>query len=177
MWQSQGLPPLRVSVNLSALQFQQPNLPALVAKVLSDTQLEANLLELEISANTLMQNGEYSSQILHQLKDLGVNISIDDFTSGFSCLNYLKMFPFNTLKIDHSFIKELKNSPQDLAIISALVELGKGFNLRVVAQGVETKQQIELLRNAQCEQMQGFWFSRPLAVEDANKLLPFDEEN
>ena len=177
MWQSQGLPPLRVSVNLSALQFQQPNLPALVAKVLSDTQLEANLLELEISANTLMQNGEYSSQILHQLKDLGVNISIDDFTSGFSCLNYLKIFPFNTLKIDHSFIKELKNNPQDLAIISALVELGKGFNLRVVAQGVETRQQIELLRNAQCEQMQGFWFSRPLAVEDANKLLPFDEEN
>ncbi|MDJ0688251.1 MAG: EAL domain-containing protein [Xenococcaceae cyanobacterium MO_188.B32] len=177
MWQSQGLPPLRVSVNLSSLQFQQPNLPALIAQILSETELDANLLELEISATTLMQNGEYSSQILHQLKNLGVNISIDDFTSGFSCLNYLKLFPFNTLKIDHSFIKELKNNPQDLAIVSALVELGKGFNLRVVAQGVENRQQIEILRNAQCEQMQGFWFSRPLAAEDATKLLPFDEEN
>ena len=177
MWQSQGIPPLRVSVNLSSVQFQQPNLPALVAQILSDTQLEAHLLELEISATTLMQNGEYSSRILHQLRDLGVNISIDDFTSGFSCLNYLKIFPFNALKIDHSFIKELKNNPQDLAIVSALVELGKGFNLRVVAQGVETKQQIELLRNADCEQMQGFWFSRPIAAEDATKLLPLDEEN
>ena len=177
IWQSKGLPPLRVSVNLSNLQFQQPNLPALVAQILNDTELEAHLLELEISATTLMQNGEYASQILHQLRDLGVNISIDDFTSGFSCLHYLKRFPFDTLKIDQSFIKELRNNPQDLAIISALVELGKGFNLRVVAEGVETRQQIELLRHARCDQMQGFWFSRPLAPEDATKLLPFDEEN
>ena len=156
IWQSQGSPPLRISVNLSSLQFQQPNLPALIANILSDTELEADLLELEISATTLMQNGEYSSQILRQLQELGVSISIDDFTSGFSCLNYLKIFPFNTLKIDQSFIKDLKNNPQDLAIISALVELGKGFNLRVVAQGVETRQQIELLRNAKCDQCKVF---------------------
>ncbi|MDJ0635422.1 MAG: EAL domain-containing protein [Xenococcaceae cyanobacterium MO_188.B29] len=176
MWQAKGIPPFRVSVNLSSVQFRQPNLPALVAQILSDTELEANLLELEISASTLMENGEYSSQILHKLRDLGVNISIDDFTSGFSCLHYLKRFPFDTLKIDQSFVKELRNNPQDLSIISALVELGKGFNLRVVAEGVETRQQIELLRNAKCEQMQGFWFSRPLAAEDATKLLPFDDE-
>lgn len=177
MWQEKGIPPLRVSVNLSSLQFQQPNLPALVAQVLEDTKLEANLLELELSATTLMHHGEYASKVLHQLRDLGVNISIDDFTTGFSCLNYLKKFPFDTLKIDQSFIKELRNHPQDLAIVSALVELGKGFNLRVVAEGVETRQQLELLRNAKCEQMQGFWFSRPLAAEDAIKLLPYDGDD
>ena len=175
-WQAKGIPPLRVSVNLSPLQFQQPNLPAVIEKILIETELEAHLLELEITATTLIQNGEYARQILQQLRDLGVHISIDDFASGFSCLNYLKGFPFDTLKIDQSFIKELRNDPQDLAIISALVELGRGFNLRVVAEGVETRQQIELLRSARCEQMQGFWFSRPLAAEDAVKLLPFDED-
>lgn len=177
IWQSQGMPPLRVSVNLSTLQFQQLNLPSLVAQILSETELEPHLLELEISATTIMQNGEYSSRILPQLKDLGVNISIDDFTSGFSCLQYLRRFPFDTLKIDQSFIKELRNNPQDLSVVSALVELGKGFNLRVVAAGVETRQQIELLKNASCEQMQGFWFSRPLAAEEAMRLLPFDEDS
>lgn len=176
LWQEKGIPPLRISVNFSSLQFQQPNLPALVARVLTDTKLEANLLELEFSATTLMHHGEYAGKVLHQLRDLGVNISIDDFTSGFSCLNYLKKFPFDTLKIDRSFIKDLRNHPQDLAIVSALVELGKGFNLRVVAEGVETRQQLELLRNARCTQMQGFWFSRPLAAEDAIKLLGYDDE-
>ncbi|MGK7949769.1 MAG: EAL domain-containing protein [Xenococcaceae cyanobacterium] len=176
LWKEKGIQPLRISVNFSSLQFQQPNLPALVDRVLKDTKLEANLLELEFSATTLMHHGEYASKVLHQLRDLGVNISIDDFTSGFSCLNYLKQFPFDTLKIDRAFIKDLRNHPQDLAIISALVELGKGFNLRVVAEGVETRQQLELLRNARCTQMQGFWFSRPLAAEDAIKLLGYDEE-
>ncbi|WP_041619122.1 EAL domain-containing protein [Stanieria cyanosphaera] len=174
VWQSSGIPPLRVSVNLSALQFQQPNLPGTVAKILHETDLEPNLLELEIAAVTLMQNIEYSQQILQQLNTLGVHISIDDFASGFSSLEHLKKFPFHTLKIDQSFVHDLKNDPKDLAIISALVSLGRGFNLRVVAEGVETQQQIDLLRSLECEQMQGFWFSRPLAAEDASKWLPID---
>lgn len=173
-WQSSGIPPLRVSVNLSTLQFQQPNLLGTIAKILQDTGLEPNLLELEIAAPTLIQNLEYSQKTLQQLNALGVHISIDDFANGFSSLEHLKRFPFHTLKIDRSFVHDLKNDPKDLAIISALVSLGKGFNLRVVAEGVETQQQIDLLRSLECEQMQGFWFSRPLAAEDAGKWLPAD---
>jgi diguanylate cyclase (GGDEF)-like protein/PAS domain S-box-containing protein len=173
-WQSQGIYPLRVSVNLSTLQFQQPNLPATIAQILHETGLEPHLLELEVAGITLMQNVEYSQQILQQLVSLGVHISIDDFASGFSSLEHLKKFPFHTLKIDQSFVHDLKNDPKDLAIISALVSLGRGFNLRVVAEGVETQQQIELLRSLECEQMQGFWFSHPLTAEDASQWLPGD---
>ena len=176
IWLSQGAPPLRVSVNVSPLQFQQPDFPETIDKILRETELEANLLELEVTTTTLMENVEYSCRILNQLQNLGVHISIDDFATGFSSLEYLKQFPFNTLKIDRTFIQELKNDPKDLAIISALVELGKGFNLRVVAEGVETQEQIELLRSLKCEQMQGFWFSRPLAAEETTKLLPFSYE-
>ncbi|MGF1542499.1 MAG: EAL domain-containing protein [Pleurocapsa sp.] len=176
IWQSNGAPPLRVSVNVSPVQFQQPDFPATISKILRESELEANLLELELTATTLMENVEYSCRILKQLQDLGVHISIDDFATGFTSLEYLKQFPFNTLKIDRTFIQELKNDPKDLAIVSALVELGRGFNLRVVAEGVETKQQIELLRSLKCEQMQGFWFSRPLAAEETTKLLPFSYE-
>lgn len=174
IWQSQGLPALRVSVNLSSMQFQQPDLPLMVEDVLSETGLEPHLLELEIKASTLAKNMDYSYHILEQLQELGVYLCIDNFATGFPSFDCLKKFPFHTLKIDRSFVQNLKNDPQDLAIILALVALGRGFNLRVVAEGVETRQQIELLRNLQCEQMQGFWFSRPLAAEDATKLLPLD---
>lgn len=173
-WQAQGIPPLRVSVNISPVQFQQPNLPTLVKQILTETKLEPHLLELEIAAGALIENVEYGHRILRQLKDLGVYISVDDVATGLASLEHLKQFPFDTLKIDRSYVQELTSDPQDLAVVSALVELGKGFDLRVVAEGVETQQQIELLRSLNCEQMQGFWFSRPLGVEEATKLLPFN---
>ena len=176
-WQSQGLPPLRISVNLSPVQFQQPNLPLKIEQILNETELEGHLLELEIAAGTLIENVEYGHHILTQLQDLGIHISVDDFPSGFSAIECLKQLPFNTLKIDRSLVQGLTDNPKDLAIVTALVELGKGFNLRVVAEGVETQEQIELLRSLNCEQMQGFWFSRPLAVEEASKLLPFNYQD
>ena len=174
LWHSQGFPPLRVSVNLSLMQFQQPNLPLVVQQILEETELEPSLLELEIAASTVMKNLEYSHHILSQLQKLGVHISIDDFTTSYASWERLKHIPFDTLKINRDFVKQLKNDPQDLAIISAMVALGRGFNLRVVAEGVETQQQIELLKSQECEQMQGFWFSRPLAAEEATKLLPYN---
>ena len=174
LWHSQGFPPLRVSVNLSLMQFQQPNLPLVVQQILEETELEPSLLELEIAASTVMKNLEYSYHILSQLQKLGVHISIDDFTTSYASWERLKHIPFDTLKINRDFVKQLKNDPQDLAIISAMVALGRGFNLRVVAEGVETQQQIELLKSQECEQMQGFWFSRPLAAEEATKLLPYN---
>lgn len=176
-WHDRGLPPLRISVNLSALQFQQPNLPLIIKQILDETQLEPHLLELEIAASAVMQDIEYSRGILSQLQNIGLHISIDDFATGFSSLERLKKIPFDTLKLDRDFIQNLTNTSQDLAIISAMVALGKGFNLRIVAEGVETEEQIELLRSQECIQMQGFWFSRPLAAEEASKLLPFTKGN
>jgi diguanylate cyclase (GGDEF)-like protein len=176
LWQNKGLPALRIAVNISSLQFQQPNLVAKIQQILEETKLEANLLELEIAAATMMQNIDYASQTLENLKQVGVNISMANLDAGFSSLDHLKKLPFDTLKIDRSFVQNLKNSTQDIAIVSALISLGRGFNRNIVAEGVETKQQIELLRRLKCDRMQGFWFSRPLAAEDASKLLPFNYE-
>lgn len=173
-WHSQGFPPLRVSVNLSLIQFQQPDLPSVVKQILEETELAPHLLELEIAADTVLSNLEYSNHILSQLQSIGVHISIDNLTTSNTSWEKLKNIPFDTLKINRDFVHQLKNDPQDLAIIAAMVALGKGFNIRVVAEGVETQQQIEILRSQECQQMQGFWFSRPLAAEEATKLLPLD---
>ena len=173
-WQSQGLPPSKITVSLSPVQFQQPNLAQKIADILAETALEPQLLELEIGAASLIQNIDHSQRLLQQLQTLGVHLAVDDFTAGFSYLEYLKQFPLNTLKIDRSLVQQLTDNPKDLAIVTALIELGKGFNLRVVAEGVETQAQIDLLRSLNCQQMQGFWFGRPLASEEASKLLPFN---
>lgn len=170
-WQEIGLPPIRIGVNLSPQQFQQSNLSDLVQRTLRQTKLAPQWLELEITETTIMQDVDFARQTLQALKDMGVHVSMDDFGTGYSSLSYLKQFPFHTLKIDQSFVKELKDVSQDLAIISAIVALGKGFNLRVIAEGVETVEQAKLLRRLQCEEMQGYWFSRPLKVADATKFL------
>ena len=170
-WQSQGLPSAKVTVSLSSVQFKQPNLTQTLAEILAQTALEPELLELEISAVSLMENIEYSRHLLSQLKSLGVSIAVDSFTAGFSTLEYLKQFPLDTLKIGRSLVANLTSNPQDLAVVAALIELGEGFNLRVVAEGVENQEQVDLLSQLDCQQMQGFWFGRPLAAEEASKLL------
>ena len=172
-WQGQ-LPSSKIIVSLSSIQFQQPNLPQKIAEILSETELDVSLLELEISAATLIENSDRSKHTLDRLKALGVSIAVDGFATGFSALEYLKQFTLDTLKIDRSLVQQLTNSPQDLAIVSALIELGRGFNLRLVAEGVETQEQVELLRSLNCHYMQGFWFGRPLAAEEAKKLLQLD---
>ncbi|WP_229641000.1 EAL domain-containing protein [Waterburya agarophytonicola] len=176
-WQKEGLPPSRITVSLSLVQFKQTNLVAKIAEILAETALEPQFLELEISAVSLLENIELSKTLLQQLKELGVYIAIDDFTAGFSVLEYLKHFPLNTLKIDRSVVGQLTNSPEDLAIATALIELGKGFDLRIVAEGVETQKQVDLLSNLGCKQMQGFWFGRPLEASEASKLLPLNNSN
>lgn len=170
----QDLPASKITVSLSLIQFQQPNLPQKVAEILAETELNPSLLELEISAATLMDNVDRSKHIIDRLKAVGVTVAINGFTAGFTVLEYLKQIPLDTLKIDRFLVQQLTDSPQDLAIVSALIELGKGFNLRLVAEGVETEQQIELLRSLDCHQMQGVWFGRPLAAEEARKLLQSD---
>ena len=174
-WQQEGFPSLRITVSLSSIQFQQANLTSKIADILTETGLEPQLLELEINAISLLENIEHSKTTLKHLKELGVCLAVDNFTAGFSIIEYLKHFPLNTLKIDKTLVQQLDNSSQDLAIATALIELGKGFNLRVVAEGVENQKQVDLLNDLNCQQMQGFWFGRPLEASEASKLLSIDE--
>lgn len=174
-WQTQESPSFKVIVSLSLVQFQQPNLPLKIAEILAETGLEPQLLELEISAATLIDNIDHSRHVINQLKTLGVKIAVDGFTSGFSALEYLKQISLDTLKIDRSLVQQLTDSPQDVAIVATLIELGKGFNLEMVAEGVETQEQVELLQGLNCHHMQGFWFGRPLAADEASKLLQLSD--
>jgi diguanylate cyclase (GGDEF)-like protein/PAS domain S-box-containing protein len=173
-WQAQGLTLSKVTISLSLVQFQQPNLAQKIDKILSETGLDASFLELEIGAVSLMDNIAYSRHTLEQLKSIGVKIAVDGFTWGFSAVEYLRYFALDTLKIDRHLVDRLSNSPQDLAIVTALIELGKGFGLRIVAEGVENQEQVDLLRSLGCNLMQGFWFGRPLAAKEAGKLLQLD---
>ncbi len=170
-WQDQGLPPIRMAVNLSWRQFKDKNIVAVVSKVLSETGLAPNLLELEITETTLMQDVSSALKTMHDLQRMGVNMTIDDFGIGYSSLAYLRKFNFNVLKIDRFLVQETKNDPRDLAFMSALVSLGHSLNLRVVAKGIETQEQLTLLRSLQCEEMQGYFLSKPLTAEEATTFL------
>lgn len=170
-WQAAGLPPIRVAVNLSARQLRQPNLVDMIARALQDTGLPPRYLELEITETTVMKNVELTKAILHALNQMGVSMAMDDFGTGYSSLGYLKNFPFNTLKIDQSFVRDLTTDPNDKAIVAAIIAMGRVLNLKLVAEGVETKVQEHTLLSLDCEEMQGFLFSPPLSAEEATLLL------
>lgn len=170
-WSEQGLPPIPIAVNLSARQFQAPGLPQAIATILHETGVDPNLLELEITETAVMDNLDYTSQTLHHLRRMGVRIALDDFGSGHSSLNYLRHFPLQSLKIDRAFVKDIATNSSDEAIIAAIVTLGKGLNLTVVAEGVETSDQMEKLRSLHCDIMQGYWFSPPLSADELTHLL------
>jgi diguanylate cyclase (GGDEF)-like protein len=170
-WQDAGLPKLRMAVNLSARQFQQSNLIEIVERTLSETGLDPHYLELEVTESVTMRNLELAKTVLTNLYNMGIQLSMDDFGTGYSSLSYLKQFPFRTLKIDRSFVLDLTTNPKDAAIIAVIIALGKELNLRLIAEGVETEAQKDLLRCLQCEEMQGYLFSRPLPAKNATELL------
>ncbi|MBW4567072.1 MAG: EAL domain-containing protein [Tolypothrix carrinoi HA7290-LM1] len=171
-WQDTlGFPSLSIAVNLSARQFQQSNLVNLVTQILLETKLNPKYLELEITESIAMHNAEFTTAILNEINNMGVCISIDDFGTGYCSFNYLKKFPIHALKIDKSFVRDLTKNSNDAAIITAIIALAHGLNLAVVAEGVETEEQRNLLRILECELMQGYFFSRPVLAEDATKLL------
>ncbi len=170
-WQEMGLSPIKISVNLSVRQFQQSNLVSMITNVLQQTQLAPDYLELEITESITMQDTESAKAILRELYEMGISLSMDDFGTGYSSLGYLKQFPFCTLKIDRYFVKDLHSSSQDIAIVDAIITLGHGLNLNVVAEGVETEELKNLLKNLGCEYIQGYLFSKPLPPEEATRLL------
>ena len=161
-WQEQGLPPLCIAVNLSARQFAYENLVQDVARVLNETGLDAAFLELEITESMVMHDPEHAIELLNKLKGMGINISIDDFGTGYSSLSYLKRFPINSLKIDRSFIRDLPLDGYDAAITEAIIAMAHGLKLKVIAEGTETGEQLRFLRAHECDEMQGFYFSKPL---------------
>ncbi|MEO6327200.1 MAG: EAL domain-containing protein [Thermoanaerobaculia bacterium] len=170
-WQERGHRPLRLSVNLSARQFQDPDLVQLVEEVLAETGLSPSLLELEITESVAMDDVNESLATLHRLKALGVRITLDDFGTGHSSLSYLKNFPIDSLKIDRSFIKDIATNPSDVAIAVASIAFAHGLKLRVIAEGVETQPQLEILRFHGCDSIQGFLFSRPIPAGEFERLL------
>jgi diguanylate cyclase (GGDEF)-like protein/PAS domain S-box-containing protein len=170
-WQLAGLPPVRVAVNLSTQQLRQPQFANVVQRILQETGLDAHYLELEITETAVMKNLAMTKSILDELHQMGVSIALDDFGTGYSSLSYLKAFPLQTLKIDQSFIRDLTTDPNDRAIVTAIIALGKVLNLNLVAEGVETSVQKEVLRSLDCQEMQGFWFSRPLSANAATHHL------
>ncbi|WP_249865309.1 putative bifunctional diguanylate cyclase/phosphodiesterase [Paenibacillus konkukensis] len=170
LWQDQGLVHVPVSVNLSTRQFLQQNLPEKVAEVLRETQLDPAYLELEITESSTM-DVDYAIGLLLELKALGVKISIDDFGTGYSSLSYLKRFPIDKLKIDQSFVRDIMTDPNDAAIVASIIAMTRHMNLRVIAEGVETEEQLGFLHNNHCNEIQGYWFSPPLSAEQAEELL------
>jgi diguanylate cyclase (GGDEF)-like protein len=165
-WIDSGMPPVRVAVNLSARQFRQADLRAVVKSALAETRLEPGYLELELTESSVMHDPEESAATLQALSQMGVHISIDDFGTGYSSLSYLRRFPLDKLKIDRSFVRELMSNPDDASIVKAIISLAHSLRLRVVAEGVETADQLEFLRELDCDQYQGFYCS-PAVPPDA----------
>ncbi|HUR83188.1 MAG TPA: EAL domain-containing protein, partial [Thermoanaerobaculia bacterium] len=169
LWHDAGHPWLRIAVNLSPRQFSDRELVATVESVLQETGYPAQLLDLEITESTAMQNAELTLSILNRLKEMGIRISIDDFGTGYSSLSYLKRFPIDTVKIDQDFVRDL--TADDAAIISAVISMARALNLRVIAEGVETEEQLDFLRRENCAEMQGYLYSQPLAAPEFEQAL------
>ncbi|MFQ3629828.1 MAG: EAL domain-containing protein, partial [Cyanobacteriota bacterium] len=170
-WQDAGLPPMRMAVNLSAQQFQQSNLATSILQTLEETGMEPQYLELEITESAAMRDVQFTSSTLSRLVDLGVQIAMDDFGTGYSSLSVIKHFPLHTLKIDQSFVRDAPHNSSDVAIANTVVALGRGLGLKVLAEGVETAEQVQFLRSIQCDFAQGYYFSRPLPPEAIAPLL------
>lgn len=170
-WQTMGLPELKMSVNLSALQFKKQDVEALVRGVLQETGLAPHLLDLEFTESLVMEDTEHILSVLAALKGIGVKLSVDDFGTGYSSLSYLKRFPVDTIKIDRAFVQSVDHGQEDAVLARAIIALARSMNLKTVAEGVETLEQLTFLLEHQCDEVQGFYFSRPLPVPDLEQLL------
>ncbi len=170
-WQDTGLPLLRIGVNISSTQFKQRDFIDTIANILDETGLDPAFLDLELTESILMENVQENIEKLKRLREMGISLSIDDFGTGYSSLSYLKSLPINVLKIDRSFIRDINNNPNDMAIAMSIITLAHSLNLKVVAEGVETKEQMEVLRSLNCDEMQGYLFNKPLPPGEFAELM------
>ncbi len=171
-WLDSSLPAMTIAVNISAKEFLQKDFVESVRAVLAETQLPANLLELEIAESVLMRDAQSSTAILHQLKQIGIQLAVDDFGTGYSSLSYLQQFPIDVLKIDQSFVHHIASASDEGIIVSAIISMGHSLKLRVIAEGIENKTQLDFLKSRHCEEGQGYFFSKALtASEFATRLF------
>jgi EAL domain-containing protein (putative c-di-GMP-specific phosphodiesterase class I) len=170
-WQDAGLPVVTMCVNVSARQVKEGSLVSCVVSALEASGLPAHCLELELTESLIMQDVNYAVATMEALRKLGVQLSIDDFGTGYSSLASLKNFPVSRLKIDRSFITDLVEKDSDRAVASAVISLGHKLNLRVIAEGVETAEQVAFLRENECDEMQGYYVCRPLPPRETAELL------
>lgn len=170
-WISDGLPPIQIAVNLSARQIHDTGFIDLIKRIVAESKVDPSFLQIEITENTLMSNVAQSVRTLTALRDMGFGVSMDDFGTGYSSLSYLKAFPIDELKIDRAFIRDIDRNPQDAEIVRTIVALGQTLEMRVVAEGVETSGQLTVLRRCNCDQIQGYIFSRPIFPENLGGFL------
>jgi diguanylate cyclase (GGDEF)-like protein/PAS domain S-box-containing protein len=171
-WQDSGLPPMRIAINVSAVELRAKNFADGVRAVLKETGLNPSYLELELTETFLMHDSTSTATVLETLKDMGVQLALDDFGTGYSSLSFMKRFPIDTLKIDQSFVRNLATDADDASIVNAVINMGSSLHMLVVAEGVETSEQVELLRAQDCPEAQGYYFSHPVVAE---KLVPLLE--
>jgi diguanylate cyclase (GGDEF)-like protein len=170
-WQEAGMRPLRVAVNLSGLQFRQPGLVRAIARILADTRLEPRHLELEVTESTIMRNATDTISALNKLKGMGLRLAVDDFGTGYSSLSYLSRFPLDVLKVDRSFVQAIPGDHEDAAIASAIIALSQQLKLKVIAEGVESEEQLAFLSERGCDEVQGFLFSPALPADEFEQLV------
>ena len=171
IWRDNGYPHLRLAVNLSSRQFRENDLAERIIQILDETEMDPNLLELEITESVLMQDADKAVETLNILKKMGIQLAIDDFGTGYSSLNYLKRFPIDKLKIDKSFISDIPKNMDDMTITKAIVALARSLHLKVIAEGVETKAQLAFLKSLRCDEVQGYLMGHPIPVNDFIELL------
>jgi diguanylate cyclase (GGDEF)-like protein/PAS domain S-box-containing protein len=170
-WMNTGLPAMTIAVNVSAMQFRNAHFLEEMFAVLKETGLDPKYLELELTESALMKNAGFTASILQILRERGIQVAVDDFGTGYSSLGYLQKFPLDALKIDQSFIRQISTAPHETAIVSAIIRMGQSLNLRVVAEGVETQEELAFLQNQQCNEAQGYYFSRPVPPYEFCELL------
>lgn len=176
IWQEQGFEPIKVSVNASARQFMDRKFYWHIHNTLTETGLPPELLEIEVTESTLAQNIDLTIETLRLISDLGVTIALDDFGTGYSSLSYLKRMPIETLKIDREFVKNIPGDSENEAIAEAVMAMGKSLQMRVVAEGVETAEQLRFLMERGCSEVQGYFFSKPLPISHFTELLRYGRD-
>jgi diguanylate cyclase len=170
-WMDAGLPQTAIAVNISAMAFRDESFLESVFAILAETGQDPRFLEFELTESVLMKRAESAASVLQKLRARGIRVAVDDFGTGYSSLSYLRKFPIDALKIDQSFVRQITTTPDDTAIVAAVIAMGRSLKLRVIAEGVETREELEFLQALQCDEVQGYYFSRPVVADEFAGML------